>query len=34
MLLADPATPGILVHLPVADAINLDIGAPVGMFCR
>ena len=32
MLLADPATPGILVHLPVADAINLDIGAPVRMF--
>ena len=32
MLLADPATPGILVHLPVADAIALEVGAPVRMF--
>lgn len=32
MLLADPALPGILIHLPVADAIALDIGAPVKLF--
>lgn len=32
MLLADPTTPGILVHLPVADAIALEVGAPVRMF--
>lgn len=32
MLLADPARPGVLVHLPVADAIALDVGAPVKLF--
>lgn len=32
MLLANPATPGILVHLPVADAIALEPGAPVKLF--
>ncbi len=32
MLLADPAQPGVLVHLAVADAIALDVGAPVRMF--
>lgn len=32
MLLADPERPGILIHLPVADAIALDVGAPVKLF--
>lgn len=32
MLLADPEKPGILVHLPVADAISLDVGASVRLF--
>ncbi len=32
MLLANPAKPGILIHLPVADAIALDVGAPVKLF--
>ena len=32
MLLANPAKPGVLVHLPVADAISLDIGAPIKVF--
>lgn len=32
MLLANPANPGMLVHLAVADAIALDVGAPVKLF--
>lgn len=32
MLLADPATPAMLIHLPVADAISLDLGAPVKLY--
>lgn len=32
MLLANPAKPGVLVHLPVADAIALEPGAPVKLF--
>jgi hypothetical protein len=32
MLLADPAKPAMLVHLPVADAIALEVGAPVKLF--
>jgi len=32
MLLADPSRPGILVHLPVADAIALEPDAPVTLF--
>ena len=32
MLLADPATPAMLINLPVADAIALDIGAPVKLY--
>ena len=32
MLLANPAKPGLLIHLPVADAITLDPGAPVKLF--
>lgn len=32
MLLANPNKPGILIHLPVADAVALDIGAPVKLF--
>lgn len=32
MLLANPAKPGMLIHLPVSDAIALDVGAPVKFF--
>lgn len=32
MLLANPDNPGMLIHLPVADAIALDTGAPVKLF--
>ena len=32
MLLANPDKPGMLIHLPVADAITLDHGAPVKLF--
>lgn len=32
MLLADPDAPGMLIHLPVADAIGLESGAPVKLF--
>ncbi len=32
MLLANPDKPGMLIHLPVADAIALDVGAPVKLF--
>ena len=32
MLLADPARPGVLIHLPVADAVALEPGAPVRLF--
>ncbi|HNK00178.1 MAG TPA: biotin/lipoyl-binding protein [Accumulibacter sp.] len=32
MLLAKPDRPGVLVHLPVADAITLDVGAPMTLF--
>jgi len=32
MLLANPAKPGVLVHLPVSDAIALEIGAPIKTF--
>ena len=32
MLLADPAQPGVLIHLPVADAVALEAGAPVRLF--
>jgi hypothetical protein len=31
-LIADPAQPGLLVHVPVADAIAIDPGAPVRLF--
>lgn len=32
MLLANPSKPGVLVHLPVADAITLEPGAPIKLF--
>jgi multidrug resistance efflux pump len=32
MLIANPATLGVLVHIPVADAIALEPGAPVRIF--
>lgn len=32
MQLANPDNPGMLIHLPVADAIALDTGAPVKLF--
>lgn len=32
MLLADPATPAMLINLPVSDAISLDVGAPVKLY--
>ena len=32
MLLANPKNPGLLVHMAVADAINLEMGANVKMF--
>lgn len=32
LLLADPAQPAMLIHLPVADAIALDVGAPVKLY--
>ena len=32
MLLANPEKPGMLIHLPVSDAIALDEGAPVKLF--
>jgi hypothetical protein len=32
MQVADPAQPGMLIHLPVADAIALDVGAPVKLY--
>lgn len=32
MLLANPDRPGIAIHLPVADAIALEVGAPVKLF--
>lgn len=32
MLLANPDKPGVMVHLPVADAISLDIGASLRLF--
>lgn len=32
MLLANPQKPGVLIHQPVADAIALEIGAPVKLF--
>lgn len=32
MLLANPATPGVLMYLPVADAITLEPGAQVRLF--
>ena len=32
MLLANPEKPGVLIHLPVADAISLDTGASVKVF--
>ena len=32
MLLADPATPAMLINLPVADAIALELGAPVKLY--
>jgi len=32
MQLADPRDAGVLVWLPVADAINLDVGAPIRLF--
>lgn len=32
MLLADPGEPGMLIHLPVADAMALEPGAPVKLF--
>lgn len=32
MLLANPERPGMLIHLPVADAIALDVGAPTKLF--
>jgi hypothetical protein len=32
MLLANPDKPGVLLHLPVADAIALEPGAPIKLF--
>ena len=32
MLLANPDKPGVLVHLPVADAISLNVGAALKLF--
>jgi hypothetical protein len=32
MLLADPAKPGVLIHLPVANAVALETGAAVKLF--
>ncbi|MEZ5539893.1 MAG: HlyD family efflux transporter periplasmic adaptor subunit [Pseudomonadales bacterium] len=32
MLLANPSKPALLIHLPVADAIAIDVGAPVKFF--
>ncbi|MGE6917465.1 efflux RND transporter periplasmic adaptor subunit [Achromobacter kerstersii] len=32
MQLADPAKPAMLIQLPVADALSLDVGAPVNLF--
>jgi hypothetical protein len=32
MLLANPAKPGVLIHLPVADAVALEPGAEVKLF--
>lgn len=32
MLLANPSKPGVLVHLPVADAITLEPGAHIKLF--
>ena len=32
MLLANPAKPGVLIHLPVADAVALEPGAAVRLF--
>jgi hypothetical protein len=32
MLIANPAKLGVLIHVPVADAIALDAGAPVRLF--
>lgn len=32
MLLANPTKPGVLIHLPVADAMTLDAGAPAKLF--
>ena len=32
MLLADPSRPGLLIHLPAADAVALEAGAPVRLF--
>lgn len=32
MLLANPSRPGLLIHLPVADAVALENGAPVRLF--
>lgn len=32
MLLADPGTPAMLINLPVADAIALEVGAPVKLY--
>jgi hypothetical protein len=32
LLLADPARPAMQIHLPVADAIALDAGAPVKLY--
>ena len=32
MLLANPEKPGVLIHLPVADAISLETGAEIKVF--
>lgn len=32
LLLADPAQPAMQINLPVADAIALDVGAPVKLY--
>ncbi|GAA7767528.1 multidrug transporter [Cupriavidus sp. SHE] len=32
MQLANPDRPAMLIHLPVADALTLDVGAPVSLF--
>jgi hypothetical protein len=32
LLLADPSRPGVLIHLAVADAIAIEVGAPVRLF--